>query len=133
MRRRHTGVSRFLIPFFLAVLFLAGAKSGWAQSGKVTISGRVTDSSGAVLKGAKVSLDPTAINVVSDVQGQFFINDLDPGTYMLTVTYVGFAPFTKTVDVAAGGTVTVDAVLKLQTQSLEVLVTARDRPPKPRL
>jgi TonB-dependent receptor len=117
-------VSRFLIPFFLAAFFLAGTNSGWAQSGKVAISGRVTDSSGAVLKGAKVSLDPTAINVVSDVQGQFFINGINPGTYMLTVTYVGFAPFTKTVDVGAGGTVTVDAVLKLQTQSLEVLVTA---------
>ncbi|HEY6902767.1 MAG TPA: TonB-dependent receptor [Candidatus Acidoferrales bacterium] len=124
MRRRQTIVRRFLIPFFLTVLFLAGAKSGLAQSGKVTISGRVTDSSGAVLKGAKVTLDPTAINVVSDVQGQFFINDLNPGTYMLTVTYVGFAPFTKAVEVGAGGTATVDVQLQLQTQNLQVLVTA---------
>ncbi len=43
MRRQHRGVCRFFTLFLLAVLFPAGAKSGLAQSGKVTISGRVTD------------------------------------------------------------------------------------------
>ena len=124
MRRRHKCVSRFFILFFLTVFSLAEAASSLAQGGKGAITGHVTDSSGGVLKGAKVSLDPADVNVVSDVQGQFFMNDLNPGTYMLTVGYVGFAPFTKTVEVGAGGTATVDVQLQLQTQSLEVLVTA---------
>ncbi len=124
MRRRHGGLCRFFILFLLSVLSLALAKSTGAQGGKGVITGRITDSSGGVLKGAKVSLEPADIDVVSGVQGQFFMNDLNPGTYMLTVTYVGFAPFTKMVEVEGGGTATIDAQLQLQAQNLQVLVTA---------
>ena len=98
-----------------------------AQERKGTITGQVTDSSGGVLKGAQVSREPLSVNVVSDVQGQFFINNLDPGSYTLTITYVGFAPFTKTVDLAAGQTANVEAKLTVQSVNLQVLVTA-ERP-----
>jgi TonB-dependent receptor len=121
MRSYRRSVS---ILLFLTVFFFVEAISGLAQGSKGTITGHVADTSGGVLKGAKISLDPGSVSVVSDVQGQFFINDLDPGTYTLTVTYVGFSPFTKKVEVAAGSPVTVDAQLELKTQKLEVLVTA---------
>jgi TonB-dependent receptor len=98
-----------------------------AQQQKGTIAGTITDSSGGVLKGAQISLEPVGTSLVSDVQGQFFINDLDPGSYTVTVTYVGFAPFTKMVDVVANQTANVDAKLEVQSQSLQVLVTA-ERP-----
>jgi TonB-dependent receptor len=108
----------------MGLLFLAPTSETWAQGTKGTITGHVTDPSGAVLKGAKITLDPSNLNVVSDNQGEFFINNLNPGTYTVAITYVGFAPFTKTFDVAASRVETVDAQLKLQTQNLEVLVTA---------
>ena len=75
----------------------------------------------------KFLLEPLSVNVVSDVQGQFFINGLDPGSYALTITYVGFAPFTKTVDLVANQTVNVEAKLAVQSVNLQVLVTA-ERP-----
>ena len=98
-----------------------------AQERKGTISGTVTDSSGGVLKGAQISLEPVGANLVSDVQGQFFINNLDPGSYTVTITYVGFAPFTKMVDLAASQTANVEAKLGVQSVNLQVLVTA-ERP-----
>jgi TonB-dependent receptor len=98
-----------------------------AQQQKGTIAGTITDSSGGVLKGAQISLEPVGASLVSDVQGQFFINDLNPGSYTVTITYVGFAPFTKSVDVAANQTANVEAKLEVQSQSLQVLVTA-ERP-----
>ncbi len=98
-----------------------------AQQQKGTISGTVTDSSGGVLKGAQISLEPVGASLVSDVQGQFFINDLNPGSYTVTITYVGFAPFTKSVDVVANQTANVEAKLEVQSQNLQVLVTA-ERP-----
>jgi hypothetical protein len=82
-----------------------------AQQQKGTISGTVTDSSGGVLKGAQISLEPVGASLVSDVQGQFFINDLNPGSYTITIGYVGFAPFTKSVDVVANQTANVEAKL----------------------
>ncbi|MBZ5645305.1 MAG: TonB-dependent receptor [Acidobacteriia bacterium] len=111
----------------LALLFLVPANSSLAQARKGSIGGVVSDNSGGVLKGAQISLEPQGLNVASDIQGAFFINDLDPGSYTLTITYVGFAPFTKTVEVAAGQTMNADAKLELQSQSLSILVTA-DRP-----
>jgi Carboxypeptidase regulatory-like domain len=92
--------------------------------GRASLSGVKTNPSGAVLQGAEVTLDPTNLKVASDMRGQLFMNDLTPGTYTLSVTYVGFAPFTKTVQLEAGGLLKVNAQLQLQTQNMEVLVTA---------
>ena len=116
----------------LALLLVAMSGCIWpavvaAQQQKGTLAGTVTDSSGGVLKGAQISVEPVGTSLVSDVQGQFFINDLDPGSYTVTVTYVGFAPFTKMVDVVANQTANVEAKLEVQSVNLQVLVTA-ERP-----
>ncbi len=103
---------------------LVSAVGVMAQSAKGTITGKVADTSEGVLQGAQIQLEPSDISVVSDVLGQFFINDLNPGKYTITVSYVGFTTFTKTLDVAAGQTVRVDANLAIEAQNLEVLVTA---------
>jgi Carboxypeptidase regulatory-like domain/TonB-dependent Receptor Plug Domain len=65
-----------------------------AQLGTATISGNVTDSSGAVVVGASV----TALNnaagfrrqTVSGDQGQYNLPGLTPGSYNLTVEFSGF-------------------------------------------
>ena len=127
MRRLHERTNRLRLILFVLVLalpFLVPANSAFAQAGKGTITGRVTDQTGAVLQGAQVSLDPKGINVVSNVQGRFFINDLDPGSYTLTITYVGFESATKTVDVVAGQSANADTSLQVPSQTVEVLVTA---------
>jgi TonB-dependent receptor len=95
-----------------------------AQSGKGAITGHVTDNSGGILQGARIELQPLGTSVASNAQGEFFINDLDPGALTVSITYVGFKEFTKQVTVAAGQLATVDAKLEVASQSLEVLVTA---------
>jgi TonB-dependent receptor len=94
------------------------------QASKGSLSGRVTDPSGGALLGAKITVDPKGISVVSDAQGQFFINDLEPGTYTVTVSYLGFATSTKSVSVSAGQVANADAKLDVASVNLEVLVTA---------
>jgi TonB-dependent receptor len=96
-----------------------------AQAAAGAIAGTVTDPSGAVLKGAQVSIPTQDINVVSDQQGQFLIKGLASGNYTLTVSYVGFETFQKeAVAVAAGQTTNVAAALKVASSSQDVLVTA---------
>src|SRR6266403_4610702 len=114
---------------FCTILFLLACSTSLipvarAQSGKGSIAGRVTDSSSGALVGAQVTVQPTGVSVVSDARGQFFINDLEPGSYTVTITYVGFGAFTQTVNVAAGQAATVDAKLDVESQNLKVLVTA---------
>ena len=114
-----------LVVFSCSLLLNTPAQAQTAGQGrKGTIAGRVMDSSGGVLQGAQITVEPKGVNVVSDAQGQFFVNDLEPGSYTVTVTYVGFGEFTQAVNVAAGQAVSVEAKLGPESQNLEVLVTA---------
>src|SRR5581483_255365 len=108
----------------LLVCLLSVAAPAADQGSKGTITGIVTDQSGGVLRGAAVSLESQDISVASNEQGLFSIKDLAPGTYTLKVSYVGLAPFNKSVGVAAGQTVDVDVRLQVESASQSVVVTA---------
>src|SRR5882762_24515 len=103
-------------------LLMVGATR--AQSGRGTVSGRVTDTSGGVLQGAQVSLAPGGASGVSDVQGEFRITRVEAGDYTLTVSYVGFETFRKAVTLAAGQTTSLDAKLSVEAVDVEVVVTS---------
>ena len=60
----------------------------------------------------------------SDPQGEFNITDLSPGYFELTISYLGFLPFTKSVMVTAGQNTRVDAVLKVASAKTEITVYA---------
>jgi len=101
--------------------FLAAFAS--AQGGRGTISGRVTDSSGAILQGAPVVVQPTGASAVSNGQGEFSISGLPPGQYTLTVSYIGFATYSAQVSVAAGQLAHADARMKVSSRNEEIVVT----------
>ena len=109
--------------FVFALVLLGYGKQALAQ-GKGAISGLVTDDSGAVLKGAQVTLASPVFNTVSDEQGRFYINDVASGSYSLTISYVGFAKFEQELSVASGQVANIDAKLKLESQNESILVTA---------
>jgi TonB-dependent receptor len=108
----------------LALLGLGPDPSAQAQGSKAAISGRVTDSNGGVLQGAEVVLVPNGLRAVSNAQGNYFINNVEPGSYTLTVTYVGFAAFTQEVELTAGKTLNTDAQMTVSDVNTQVLVTA---------
>jgi Carboxypeptidase regulatory-like domain len=103
-------------------LLISTTKSAFAQTGKGTIAGRVTDASGAVLQGARVEVLQRNSFVASDAQGEFTFTDLLPGSYTVKVSYVGFQPFSSDVTVASGQLARVDAVLKIATGGEQVTV-----------
>ncbi len=83
----------------VAILVLAEPVLG--QSGKIT--GKVTDlETGQPLVGANVLITETSIGSATDVEGDFEISDLDPGTYGLRASFIGFAAQESTVVVMAG-------------------------------
>lgn len=106
------------------VAIVAFALPSLAQERKGSISGHVTDNSGGVLQGARIELQPIGAIAASNIQGEFFINDVTPGTFTVSITYVGFKNFTTQVTVVGGQIATVDAKLEVESQNLEVLVTA---------
>jgi TonB-dependent receptor len=110
--------------FLVCLVSLVLVFSSFAQERKGTITGHVTDSSDAVLQGADITLEPSGIKTASDNQGQFFVNDLAPGSYTLTISYIGFSAFTKAMTVAAGQVITMDVKMEVESQNQQVLVTA---------
>ncbi len=115
---------RFLaLIALLAVCALPALK---AQTQRASLNGRVTDTAGAVLQGARIQINPGEITAVSNTQGEFVIQNLAPGSYQVSITFVGFANFSKDVAVAAGQSAQLDAVMKVGSQTQEILVTATD-------
>src|SRR5215475_5744640 len=115
--------ARFRPAVGIIVWLSLAALATFAQE-RAAITGRVTDSSGSVLQGAEVLVEPTGARTTSDAQGQFFINNLTPGHYTLTVTYVGFSELKKELDVTAGQPALVDAGMSLSSVNTQVLVTS---------
>ncbi len=63
---------------------------------QLSISGKITDQTGAPLPGATVTVNPT-ISTVSDAEGKYQLSNLPNGNYTLKVTYIGYQPFERTV------------------------------------
>lgn len=90
--------------------------------GKGSLSGRIQDTANSVLQGAQIELQPNAARATSDEQGGFNITNLNPGSYTVTVSYVGFEPTTQTVVILAGKNARMDAVVKIAGTSQEIVV-----------
>jgi outer membrane receptor protein involved in Fe transport len=121
----HTFARRLLPHLLTLAIFATGTLYG--QNTKSTLSGTVKDEGGAMLQGARITLEPAAQPASSNGQGAFFFNSLAPGDYKVTVSFVGFEPFTKQVTLTAGQTTQFEAILKVASANDQVIVTA-ERP-----
>ena len=96
----------------------------FAQSGRGTIAGTVTDSGNSALQGALVEVLPLSRKVVTDDHGQFRVTDVPAGEYTVSVSYVGLAVSNVPVTVQAGQEAAANTVLQVASQADQVVVTA---------
>ncbi|HWY48733.1 MAG TPA: carboxypeptidase-like regulatory domain-containing protein, partial [Bryobacteraceae bacterium] len=118
---------RVFTLFFL--LFIATVSVVYGQTFRGAINGSVTDPTGALVAGAKVTATETATNIAHSMtatgEGQFSFQDLPPGTYSVTVTASGFQTTTvSNVAVTAGNVYTLAAQLMVGQQATAVEVAA---------
>jgi len=104
----------------------AGAATAEKNSAEANggVSGTVKDASGAVLQGARIDLEPATRIVSSDAQGSFVIPNVKPGPYTVTISYVGFTTFSKSIAVIAGKSTPLDATLTVGSTNQQVIVSA---------
>ena len=113
-----------LAAIAMSLFLTCVASPGWAQTGKGALSGVVVDAGDRALQGAKVVADPGGSSAISDAQGQFTLNGLNAGDYNVTISYAGFAPFTRKVTVAPGQAARLDASLSVAASKQDVQVYA---------
>ena len=111
---------------FLLFVFLVTAVA-YAQDDRGRISGLVTDSSGAIVRSADVTLVNEATSVrletKSDSSGQYAFQFVIPGVYTVKVANPGFKEFVSThVRVEVGGRVGINAKLAIGEQTEQVTV-----------
>jgi len=108
-----------------AILLLAA--TGWSQAIFATLTGIVTDSTGAAVPGVKVILHNAdsgdSRDTVTDNQGYYTFASVPVGTYNLTVTQQGFQTFQESGIPLGGGesrNVNVPMQIGNTTQTVEV-------------
>ncbi len=122
--------SRRFIFLALPFLLIWPANHLQAQTAAGTITGAVTDASGAVIPGATVTIENPVSGLSrtakTDAAGQYRFTNLPFNPYHLTAKAPGFSPFTADVDVRSS--VAVSPIVKLQVggASTTVTVTGED-------
>ena len=105
------------ITFFLSILFVANVSL--AQNPLGSVRGVVLDGSNARIVSATIDVSSKASAVkrvvTSNRQGEFQLDGLSPGAYVLQVTSKGFSPATATVTVSVGTVRDVTVTLSLGT------------------
>ena len=103
---RSNGLAYMLRVFLVAALTIALASVAYAQTPTATLSGTVMDEQGAVVPGAKVTLENPRTGLrreaVTSSAGYFVFSLLLPGTYTVGVLREGFTPVTTEVTLNVG-------------------------------
>jgi hypothetical protein len=116
------------VRFVLSAALVASVASG-QTAGTGTLVGTVTDTSGAVIGGAKVHVVNTETAFVSDTltsaEGAYYVPYLAPGAYRFTVEAPGFKRLLRDgVAIRSGETPRVDVQLEVGAVTDSVVVSA---------
>jgi len=112
------------------ILCLLLAASVWGQIGTSTITGRVTDPTGAVVPNVSVTVVQVGTNftftAVTNEEGIYRIPSLQPGHYRITFEAAGFKRAVReNVDLRTGDTLAVDMTLEVGAVTEAIEVTSR--------
>lgn len=110
----------------LGILALLGASTlstperAAAQERSGTISGQVVNQgSGAFLRSAFVEVEGTSLSAVTNREGRFNFPSVRPGTYQVTVQFMGLADETQEVEVRAGERIQLEFSMRPEAVMLE--------------
>ena len=127
----HTSNRRVIFAAF-AIIFLFCIPGLRAQStgSAGTVSGIITDTTGAVVPGAAVTIENPVSHysrsTTSDSAGHYQFTNLPSNPYHLSIATTGFAPYSQDVDVHSPVPVVLKNALSIGMSSTVVNVTATD-------
>ena len=113
----------------LCAVFVSFGPALFAQATNGSITGTVTDSTGALIPGVKIVLTNTNTGANSDTvttgTGNYTLLSLPAGTYMMRVAHPGFSPFEQSrIQVQVAVTTRVEVVLSVGAAAESIRVSA---------
>ncbi|SMD15473.1 TonB-dependent receptor [Pedobacter nyackensis] len=115
------------LRFFILALMMFLPWSLFAQSGKGTISGTVTDSLKQNIAFTNIQIRKLNIKTTSDKNGKFLLKGVPAGNHLMLISITGYEKQQKEVSVVANDTSYIEVVLKDQSALSEVIVSASRR------
>ncbi len=105
-----------------SAVFLLIAATAFAQTSRGTVTGLVTDASGAVIPSASAELKSISTGVLrtaaTNDSGLYRLDAVDPGSYEIAISKAGFkATKSNAFDIAAAQIASIDAKLEIGTQN----------------
>lgn len=113
---------------FLLLLLIIGIDLVFSgTTGKIT--GKVTDAqTGEALVSANIIINGTSLGATSDLDGVYVILNIPPGTYSLTVSYLGYQTMKfENIKVAVDLTTVIDAALNPQALEADAVTVIAKR------
>src|SRR5947209_15589584 len=122
------------VLFVFTALLLSVVLPATLHAQTAAMSGTITDSTGAVVQGAQVTVRNLATNVsrvaTSSATGAYALTNLDVGSYEITVKKEGFKVFrVPNVELSVAHVSTIDASLLAGATSEEVTVNGETAAP----
>jgi hypothetical protein len=119
---------RQIVRILMALCLMAASwTAARAQSGSARVTGTVTDTSGAAIPGATITLTNSDTNAVSKVEssgnGDFTVNALPIGNYRAKVEMTGFASQEQSIKLDVGTAQTLKFSLSVGSESTTVNVS----------
>ena len=124
-----SAIKKYSALFILGMMLSSVFSISFAgQTGK--IAGKITDAkTNDPLIGVTVILDGTRMGAATDIDGYYYINNIVPGTYTLTVSNVGYAKaVVQNVNVKIDLTTTIDVQLEEASVIGKEVVIQAERP-----
>ena len=119
------------VSFWIVMVLLTATVL--AQSPSSTLSGKVTDQTGAVIPGAEVTVTAPSgksTTTTTDGAGGFQVDSLAPGSYTVNASASGFATKSQTIQLNAGQPTTVSLSLEVRAQEEKVHVEGGEGRPQ---
>ena len=120
-------MKKILLLFATLVICSAYCFYAMAQdSESAKIIGKVTDkATGETLIGTNVSIDGTSLGAATDLDGEFVIPIIPPGTYTIRIGYIGYKGVVQTIELKSGETLELNFLLEAESiMGEEIVVTA---------
>ena len=109
----------------LSILLLVLTFAVYGQN--AILSGKVSDNAGGPLVTASIALEGTTLGVITDQDGNFTIERIPAGTYLVKVYFLGYLSVSETISFEAGQSVEKNYSLQEDALNMETVVVSGTR------